>query len=99
GPGQRAQRAPRLFALDQLDCIAIRILNEGDDAAAMSHRSRRPGNLNPFPLEHLANAIDVWSPDREMPETAADLVRLLAPPVMSELDDGIVLFITITHEG
>src|SRR3982751_2887878 len=86
---------PRLLALDQLDFVAIRVLNEGDDAAAVSHRSRRPRNLNPFPLEHLANAIDVWNPDREMTETAADLVRLLASPVMSELDDSIVLFITI----
>src|SRR3546814_5776816 len=76
-----AGRSGRL-ALDQLDLVAVRILDKSDDAATMFHRARRARNLHAGLTEFVAQAIDIRHTDGDMAVAAADRIRFFLAPVM-----------------
>src|SRR6185437_13882479 len=85
--------------LDQLDLVAVGILDEGDDGGAELHRPRRAGDLDAFLGKFVAGGIDVGDADGEMAECRAELIRLFLVPVVGELDDRAAGLVAITHEG
>src|ERR1700675_3846763 len=91
--------SPALLSFDQLDLIAVRILDEGDDAAAVLHRSGRAGNLDAFLSQFLAGAVDIRNADREMSEAAADGIGFLLAPVVGQFDHRMRLLVAEAHKS
>ncbi len=60
-----------LSPLDELDLVAVGVLDEGDDAAAVLHGPGRSGNRHAFPFQRLAGGMDVLHGDGEMLPSAA----------------------------
>ena len=79
-------RVVGLRALDQLDLVAVRILDEGDDRAAVLHRARRARDLDALLRQLARRRVDVGHADREVAESRAERVGL-GVPVMRQLDD------------
>src|SRR5262249_7018085 len=97
GPGDFTNGAS--LPLDQLDLVAVRVLDEGDDASAMLHRPRRTRDLDAFLCEIRAGTVKVGHADSEMAEAAADGIGLLLAPIMGQLDHRIVVLVAIADEG
>src|SRR5690349_16997182 len=66
--------------LDQLDLVAVGILDEGDDGGAELHRARRARDLDAFLAELVAGGIDVGDADGEMAEGRAERVGFFLVP-------------------
>src|SRR5215469_10529017 len=79
--------------LDQLDLVAVGILDERDHRGAEFYGSGWPSDLDAFLAEPFARGINVRHADRQMPEAATDVVRVLLIPIVRELDDGVAGFI------
>src|SRR5207245_2620624 len=101
-PSRRRRCTGRLVAapaeLDQLDLVAVRVLDERDLGAPMLHRpglAHDPGPLGP---QLVARAVDVLDADRDVPEAGTDLVALRVP-VVRELEDGVVALVAVADEG
>src|SRR5439155_12284130 len=94
GRGARASAA-----LDQLDAVAVRVFDKGDDRAAMRHRAGRTGDLDPGRAERFARLVDVRHADRQMAEGAAEAIRLFLAPIMGQLDDRAVGLLAIADKG
>src|SRR5580658_4780809 len=94
----RGAPAPSLM-LDELDLVAVGILDEGDDGRAEFHRARRPRDLDAFLGERRAGGIGIGNADRQMAEGRADRVRLFLVPVVGELDHGIAGLLAVADEG
>src|SRR5579864_357227 len=84
----RGAPAPSLM-LDELDLVAVGILDEGDHRGAELHRAGRARHLHAFLGERGAGGIGIGDADRQMAEGRADRVRLLLVPVVGELEHGI----------
>src|SRR5690606_11935098 len=89
----------RLAGLDQLDLVAVRILDEGDHGTAVLHRPGRARDLHTLLLQTLTGAIDIRHADRKMAETGAVGIVFLLAPIVSQLQDRMVCFVTIADEG
>src|SRR5690348_10849569 len=85
--------------LDELDLVAVGILDEGDDRGAEFHRARRARNLDPSLLQALAGGVDIGDADRQMTEGGADGVRLLLIPIVGELEHRAALLDAISDES
>ena len=86
----RERQAFALLPLDQLDLVAVGILDEGDNGGAELHRSGRARDLAAGFGDLFAQAIDVRHADREMAEAAAQIVGLLLVPVVGQLDSAVL---------
>ena len=62
-------------ALDQLDLVAVGVLDEGDVGGAELQRAGRARDLDAFLGQARAHAIEVGHADREMAEAGADARR------------------------
>src|SRR5476651_987319 len=71
--------------LDELDLVAVGILDEGDHAAAELHRPRLARHLPALCLHRVARLVRVGHRDREMSEAVAEVIGL-GVPVVRELD-------------
>src|SRR5258706_5849489 len=83
----------RALLLDELDLVAVRVLDEGDHAAAVLHRAGLARHLAATCLDFLARFIGVLDRDRDVAEAAAEFV-LFDAPVVGQFDDragGVVL--------
>src|SRR6185312_332999 len=85
--------------LDQLDLVAVGILDEGDDGGAELHRARCARDLDAFLGELIAGGIDVRDTDGEMAEGRAERIGLLLVPIIGKLDDGAAGLVAIADEG
>src|SRR6185437_5245844 len=85
--------------LDQLDLVAVGILDEGDDGGAELHRARCARYLDAFLAELIAGGIDVRDTDGEMAEGRAERIGLLLVPIIGKLDDGAAGLVAIADEG
>src|SRR5260370_41976110 len=95
--GDSASRLRALF-LDQLDLVAVGILDEGDFGAAELHRTRLAHDLDALVLERRASLVDVVATDREMAERGA-LIVLRRAPVVRQFDDGAIRDVTVADKG
>src|SRR5215472_14097443 len=85
--------------LNELDLVAVGILDEGNDGGAEFHRTRRPRDLDAGWLETLAGGIDVGDADGEMAEGGADGIGLLLVPVVGELDHRAAVLAAVADES
>src|SRR2546429_41564 len=88
----RACRSSSAGLLDELDLVAVRILDEGDDAAAELHRAGLARDLAAARLYHLARLVRVGHRDRDVPEAVAEVVGL-GVPVVRELDHRVLALV------
>ena len=95
----RPERRQTLRALDQLDPIAVRILDKGDDRPAMRHRTSRPRDVDARRSKALAGLVDVRNTDRQMTKGTAQVIGLGLTPVMGQLDHGIAALVAVTDKG
>src|SRR5579883_459209 len=95
----RGDRSACSATFDELDLVAVGILDEGDDGGAELHRARRPRDLDAGLAQLLAGRIDIGHADREMAEGGADRIRLLLIPVIGELDHRIGRLVAIADKG
>src|SRR5207253_4487702 len=94
------QACRRLGALNQLDLIAVRILDEGDHRGAELHRPGLAGDPGAGLPEVVAGLVDVRQADREVAEAVPELVPVLLIPVVGQLDDrGPAALLGVTDEG
>src|SRR2546428_855443 len=96
GAPRRSFAAPA--ELDQLDLVAVGILDEGDLGAAVLHRPGLAHDPGPLGAQLVAGAIDVLDAERDVPEAGAELVELRVP-VVRELEDGVVALVAVADEG
>src|SRR5262249_7717932 len=68
-----------------------------DHCRAVGHGPRFAHDLDPFFLQFFAGLICVGNADGQMAESAAQFVAL-GVPVVSELDDGVVLLVAVADE-
>src|SRR5215813_8128440 len=98
-------RTPRLrfhsvraaVQLDQLDLVAVRILDERDRRAAVFHRSGLACHLDACGPQLLDLGVDAVHPEREVTEARPDVVPV-GVPVVRELDDGLLGFRPVADE-
>src|SRR5258708_38884965 len=86
----------RLRALDELDLVAVRVLDERDHAAAELHRARLERELPALRLHRLARLVDVGHAERDVDEAVAEVVRL-SDPVVDELDHRLLAIISFAY--
>src|SRR4051794_9890152 len=67
--------------VDQLDLVAVRILDEGDHGGAVLHRPGLAGNLPAALADFFARRVDVVDADGDVPVRAAELVARDTPVV------------------
>src|SRR5215510_13626449 len=72
--------------LDQLDPVAVRVLDEGDLGRAVLHGSGLAHDAGALLAELLAAAVDVVDAEGDVPEARADLVAV-GVPVVGQLED------------
>src|SRR5205814_8731812 len=81
-PGRelRGSGSSALAAPDQLDPVAVRILDEAEPRAALADLVRRPLRLDPLVLQACERLVEVVDPERDVPVCVAEVVR--APVVV-----------------
>src|SRR6185436_14723596 len=81
-PGRgRASRPASAAALDQLDAVAVRVADEGDERAALADAVRRALRLDPLLREPRERPVHVVDGDRDVAVAGAELVRVDAEVV------------------
>src|SRR6185312_13497484 len=101
GPANRPVRArPTRVSgpLNELDFVAVGVLDEGDHRGAELHRPRFAGDLRAPRPQPLTGGDHILNPDREMAEGIARLVALDAV-IVGELDHRLAVFIAVPDEG
>src|SRR5580693_546798 len=88
-----------LLALDQLDLVAVGILDESDHRGAELNRAGRARDLAAGLGDLLAHAVDVGHADGEVAEAGAQFVGLLLPPVVGQLDGTVLALVAVADEG
>src|ERR1700691_2410569 len=94
----RPDRHNRLSALNQLNFIAVRVLDKGDYRGAMLHRTRLPGHLAAAFAHLVAGLGSVVDRDGNMAVTGANFV-LLHPPIIGKFEYGFAVLVTITDKS
>src|SRR5207237_4788618 len=94
----RRSRACPSRALDELDLVAVRILDERDHAAAELHRAGLARDLAALRLHGLARLVDIGHAERDVAEAVAEIVGLRVP-VVGELDHRLLALVAVAHEG
>src|ERR1700752_3948556 len=100
-----APRASRMSStcgsatLDELDLVAVGILDEGDDGGAELHRSCRARDLDARFFQALAGGVDIGDADSEMAEGGADGIGLLLVPIVGKLEHRAALLAAIADES
>ena len=84
---------------DQLDLVAVGVLDEGDVGGAVLHRPGLTRDFGAALFQFGAYRVDVVDAERQVTEAGADIVGLLAPPVERQFDHGMRLFRAVTDEG
>src|SRR5207245_5633811 len=84
--------------LDQLDLVAVGILDKRDFGSTEFHRSRLAHNIDAALLELGALLIDILDANREMAKGRPLIVALLAP-IVCQLDYGAVFLRVVTDKG
>jgi hypothetical protein len=69
---------------DQLDLVAVRILDESDMRNAVLHRAGWAGDLCALLFQRAADGVDVVDPEGEMAEAGADLIGCRLVPVVGQ---------------
>src|SRR5690606_21954446 len=64
----------------------------------MLHRPRRARNADPFGGEPLADAVNIGNAKRDMAKAGAEVIGLFLIPVVRQLNDRVVLLISIADE-
>ncbi len=95
-PTPRPDRASRL--LDELDLVAVGILDERDHAAAELHRPGLARDLAALRAHRIARLVRIGDGDREVAEAVPEVIRLRLP-VVRELDHGGLGLVPVTDEG
>ena len=99
--GRSSSRSPRPGSgpgLDELDPVAVRILDEGDDGRPVLHRAGRADHLPPAPLDLGAGGDRVGHLQRHVAESAAQVVAG-GVPVPGQLDGRGLRLGGVAHEG
>src|SRR5260221_4679685 len=89
----------QLEPVDQLDLVAVGILDEGDHRSAALDRAGGTRNLHAAGDEPLADAVELVDADGEGAKGGAGIIGLLAIPVMRQLDHRRILLVAIADEG
>src|SRR5260370_3921424 len=87
------------LSLDQLDLVAVGILDESDHRGAELDRTGRAHDLAGGLGDVLAHAVDIGHADGEMAETGAEFVGLLLAPVVGQLDGAVLALVAVADEG
>src|SRR5260370_33448775 len=87
------------LSLDQLDLVAVGILDESDHRGAELDRTGRAHDLAAGLGDLLAHAVDIGHADGEMAETGAEFVGLLLAPVVGQLDGAVLALVAVADEG
>src|SRR3989442_11984268 len=92
----RASRLSR--SLDELDLVAVGILDEGDHRGAALHRSRLARHFPAVGPDLVAGLLHIGHADRDVTEGVAELVAL-DTVVVGELENGGALLVLVAAEG
>ena len=98
GGGEAGER-PELRTLDQLDPIAVRILDKRDDRPAMRHRTSRPRDLDARRSKALAGPVDIRNTDRQMTEGAAQTIGARPGPSYELARSPYWALVAVTDKG
>src|SRR5690606_6274746 len=86
------------LALDELDLVAVRVLDEGDDRGAVLHGAGLARDLAAFLLDLFTGVVGVFHFQGDMAVAVAQVVAG-GVPVVGQLDDGAFAFILVADEG
>src|SRR5581483_7452846 len=95
-PLERSRRASAA-ELDQLDAVAVRVLDERDHRLAVLHRARLADDLDALRAEAIARRVDVLHAEGDVAEAVSDIVRLRVP-VVGELEHGVRRLVAVADE-
>lgn len=76
----------------------VRVFDEGQDAGAMLHRTRLAGDLAAARADILAGLVDISHFQGDVAIAGAQLI-LVHAPVIGQLDDAVVVLVTVADEG
>src|SRR5205823_3219738 len=85
-------------AFDQLNSVPVRVPHETQTRATLTDRVGRLLRLDPLLLELGQGLVEVRRGDRDVPVAGADLVRLGASDVASQLKPRLRAVVRKTHE-
>src|SRR3569833_4032110 len=83
---------------DQLELVAVRVLDEGDHRAAMLHRPGLARHLAAALFDFVAGGADIVHAGGDMPKGDAELVLVHAPDV-GELDRRLLALVAVAAGG
>src|SRR5699024_3213498 len=86
------------FGLDELDFIAVRILDKGNNSSAVFHRACFTDNVAAIVFDFVTSGIGIFYLNGNMAVPVAQIVGR-GIPVIGELDNSAFAFLLITDKG